>query len=252
MNDLHDDSLSRLYRAAATAEPPLALDDRILAAARQAVNVAPPQRRSPWLSWLAPLGLAATVVLSLSVVLVARKEQPDLLPAPMPATVPTTMPATVPATAPSPSAPAAEPMPAQARGPAQTEKPASRPMPVPVVPAATMRRDSQLEAPEVSAAPAPAVPPEVSAPVLAPAPAAQVLEGSAGNAGVAASRAAAPAAPAIKAESMRSGVGVRYPEGWIEEIRRLKREGHVEAAREQLAAFRRAYPSYVLPTDLTE
>lgn len=250
MNDLHDDSLSRLYRAAATAEPPPALDDRILAAARQAVNLAPPRRRSPWLSWLAPLGLAATVVLSLSVVLVARKEQPDLLPAPMPATVPTTMPATVPATAPPPSAPA-EPMPAQARETVPTEKPASRPMPVPVLPAATVRRDSQLEE-RGAAVPAPAVPPEASAPVLAPAPAAQVLEGGAGNAGVAASRAAAPAAPAIKAESMRSGAGVRYPEGWIEEIRRLKREGHEEAAREQLAAFRRAYPSYVLPADLTE
>jgi hypothetical protein len=55
-----DAQLSRLYRRTATAAPPPALDRRVLAAARKAVA------RSPY---LAPLALAASVLLSVALVL---------------------------------------------------------------------------------------------------------------------------------------------------------------------------------------
>jgi hypothetical protein len=40
------------------------------------------------------------------------------------------------------------------------------------------------------------------------------------------------------------------PEAWIEEIRRLQREGRNAEAQRQLADFARAYPDYGLPEDL--
>jgi hypothetical protein len=60
MAEMHDDALSRIYRRAARLAPPPALDRRVLAAARRA---------RPWSQVLPPLALAASVLLSLAVVL---------------------------------------------------------------------------------------------------------------------------------------------------------------------------------------
>lgn len=40
------------------------------------------------------------------------------------------------------------------------------------------------------------------------------------------------------------------PASWIAEIRRLRDAGQIEAARARLVEFRRAYPQWVIPTDL--
>ena len=74
-----DDYLSRRYRELAREEPPRALDDAILAAARREVEarpaplVAPTGRRR----WFVPVAAAAVIVLSAVVTLHVQREQPD-------------------------------------------------------------------------------------------------------------------------------------------------------------------------------
>ena len=40
------------------------------------------------------------------------------------------------------------------------------------------------------------------------------------------------------------------PATWLAEIRRLRDAGKLEEARAKLVEFRRAYPNWVIPTDL--
>ena len=70
--------LAAAYRAAAPAEPPAALDDKIRAAARRAVG-AGPQRPAPlWRRWQKPLSIAAVLLLCVSLVAVMRDEGGEL------------------------------------------------------------------------------------------------------------------------------------------------------------------------------
>lgn len=74
-----DEDLSRRYRELAGEEPPRALDDAILAAARRELEtrpaplVAPTGRRR----WTVPVAAAAVIVLSAVVTLHVQREQPD-------------------------------------------------------------------------------------------------------------------------------------------------------------------------------
>jgi hypothetical protein len=61
---------------------------------------------------------------------------------------------------------------------------------------------------------------------------------------------AAPPAAQIKREAKAAAPAARSPEAWLEEIRRLRREGRAAEAQVQLDEFRRAHPDYVLPEDL--
>jgi len=54
----------------------------------------------------------------------------------------------------------------------------------------------------------------------------------------------------LKAAPMRSQALSRSPEAWLDDIRRLIREGRAEEAAEQLAEFRKAYPGVSIPEDL--
>ena len=69
-DELHDERLSELYGATRDVEPPVWLDQRILAAARAAVEKPRLKRTFPWYRrhgfpfWAAPVALAATVVLA--------------------------------------------------------------------------------------------------------------------------------------------------------------------------------------------
>ena len=87
MSPDRDDLLSRLYQREAVAEPSPAMDALILAAAhRQAAEPLTPRRASAgWRRWLAPVGVLATIVLTVSLTLNIEREQRDLLPAPAPA-----------------------------------------------------------------------------------------------------------------------------------------------------------------------
>src|SRR5688572_2046210 len=74
-----DEDLSRRYRELPREEPPHALDDAILAAARRELEtrpaplVAPTGRRR----WAVPIAAAAVIVLSAVVTLHVQREQPD-------------------------------------------------------------------------------------------------------------------------------------------------------------------------------
>ena len=80
-----DPALSGLYRQAAPAEPPAALDAVILAAARQAVQPAPVRRTSWWKKWSTPLTVMATVVMAVMLTLTVDRQPKDL---PAPASMP--------------------------------------------------------------------------------------------------------------------------------------------------------------------
>lgn len=82
MTDKHEDAdISRLYRTSRNEEPPLRLDSAILREARKAVEKKPgwsPGR------WLLPVTSVALVMLTATLVIQMRREQPQLL-APEPA-----------------------------------------------------------------------------------------------------------------------------------------------------------------------
>ncbi len=294
-----DEGLSRLYREAAAGEPSPDLDRRILDAARQAV-VPPPLRPRPWwMRWGAQAGLAATVVLTVMVTLLAEREHGDLMPgrraepaiagsAPAPGI-------------PSPAAPAtasgaARPEPWQGPGASGATAPVAVPGAqsplrqdrVPAAPAADLSRtapaneagrpdhavgsvpaqaatagrsvgearERPASAPTRDAAPpptmqaAPAAP--AAAPGAAPAPMLKAAPAEARKEMPARSEEGAISAPARKAADRASAAEghLRDPAAWLEDIRRLLRDGREAEARDQLAAFRRAYPGHPVPEDL--
>ncbi len=69
-NDMHDKAVSAAYRDGADEQSPAALDAKILAEARQAV------RRKPYPMWLRPVAWAATIALSLGIVLEMSQQPP--------------------------------------------------------------------------------------------------------------------------------------------------------------------------------
>lgn len=101
--------------------------------------------------------------------------------------------------------------------------------------------DRAAAQPFPAAAPRAATPasPESSAPMAVPAEARKELRG--------AERATPMPAPAKRGLADRTA---RDPAAWIDEIRRLMREGREAEARDQLAAFRRAHPDHPVPDDL--
>jgi hypothetical protein len=69
-----DARLSQLYRESGAPEPPVAIDQAILAAARREVH-ARPRRIGAWLrEWRVPVSIAATLVVSASLVMVVVEE----------------------------------------------------------------------------------------------------------------------------------------------------------------------------------
>jgi Meckel syndrome type 1 protein len=278
MSPDRDDLLSRLYQREAVAEPSPAMDALILAAAhRQAAEPLTPRRASAgWRRWLAPVGVLATIVLTVSLTLNIEREQRDLLPAPAPAMAPAAAPPTIAKSVTAVPQPAVVAPPVAARPAAPLErqaKPQKEALPdrpviakpvasralalpaAPAQPAADSRRDEskrrELQQDETRAA---APPPPPLVPQFVPSPASAV-GGAAGrmssteSAAPAAVR-AAPAPAADKRERSMAKVAVRPADEWIVEIRRLRREGRGLEVQEQLEAFRRAYPDYRLPEDL--
>ena len=79
MTDERDPKVSAAYRGLGAEEPPRALDEAILAAARCEAGARPgsPGRASPQ-RWYAPLAAAAVLVLALAVTLHMEFEQPDI------------------------------------------------------------------------------------------------------------------------------------------------------------------------------
>lgn len=319
--EYRDQALSRIYREGAWPEPGRQIDQAILTASRRAARARHPV---VW-RWAPSLAVAATVVLTSTLVLKVYREQPEVAapvtaekqtaelrnkqPAPpeakpaeaKPAPTPPVSVATPqgfsssmdageaerldrakrdlglkePASAGAPAQAAAKPAPAQA---------AAKPAPAPKAPPALKKEEpARADAPS---APAPvsvfgAAPPAPQpAPQAAPQPA--VRFGKPATQGATASAQPRPEAaestlqlqaappppeamkPAPAANSMvsRNAIGgasldtasaktaERSPQSWIEDIRKLVKEGKSEEAGAQIAEFKKRYPDYTLPEDL--
>jgi len=216
-----DPKLSRLYREAATEEPPAALDAAILAAARK--HAARPERRkhASWLSWMAPVSAVATLVVGVSIAFLVQRDQPE---------------------------PARD----------MRIRPIA-PRPRSAAPARTTESAEANAAGGAAAAKAEAATAPLPRPAAPPAPAAQAFTGESRakaseprtmqESNVA--RDAAPGAPAAARLAPLPQPSVqRSAESWLEEIGRLKREGHDKEAAQQLAEFRKAYPEHPVPEAL--
>lgn len=236
-DDIRDERLSRLYREAEAAAPPEALDRAILAASRAAL--APARRRARWQAWTLPMGVAATLVLTVTLTLLVQREQEPPL-----------------GEAPLPRAPAAAP---QERAEPGAELPAKTAAP-PAAKREAVRREAEAPPPAPTpAASRPASQPPVVEQKALPAPVPEAV-GAAEPARPAAAmrRQSAPAADAVemraKSAPLRKeaagAAAARTPEPWLEEIRQLKAQGREREAAEALAEFRQAYPDYRLPDDL--
>lgn len=312
--EYRDHALSRVYREGSWPEPGRQIDQAILSASRRAARA-----RHPVLwRWAPSLAVAATVVLTSTLVLKVYREQPEVAapvtaekqtaelrskqpappeakpaeakaaeakpdtPPPAPITTPQGFsssmdageaerldrakrdlglkelaPAGAPAQAAAKPAPKAPPAlkkeePARADAPSApapgapvsvfgAAPPASQPAPQPAVrfgkpatqgtTAATVqpRPEAAESAPQFQAAP----PPEATR----PAPAANSMLSRNAMSGASLDTASAKAAE-------------RSPQSWIEDIRKLVKEGKSEEAGAQLAEFKKRYPDYALPEDL--
>jgi len=259
MNDPRDHELSRIYREGAWPEPRRQLDDAILEASRRAARA----RRSAsfvW-RWGPRFALAATVVLTFSLLLRMSEEMPGEKIAPL------LTPAArrAPPAAPRPARPVEEAKPL-----AEIATPKSEPAPprglveeppptlqsAPAAPAFALKkeapeaaradalqrgsdiqqnsrlREAALPPRELQPAPARPAPPPIAAPT-AQAPGAAVTSGL-----------------ATSLAARAPGVAERSPQAWLDDIRKLKAQGKTEDAQRELAEFRKRYPDYRLPDDL--
>jgi hypothetical protein len=266
---MHDSELSQAYREARHPEPSPALDARILAAARAAVV---PQRRRPaWFGWAVPLSTTAVLVLGISLLFRMQLEAPETLREdmpPLPALESLPGPDAIPAPAPA----------AQAMAERKADRTPAAPKPRSAPAVATAAPESaanEAAAAAVASAPAveeraaiaPMLPPRssvadsaaVPAPASAPAPAASLAKEYALRAErEVAAKALGPDAAAASAARLKQGMSrmqaapplMESPEQWVESIRKLLREGHIEAARKSLEDLQKRYPDFLLPPDL--
>ncbi len=284
MTDERDPKLSAAYRELGAEEPPRALDDAILAAARREAGARPgsPGRASPQ-RWYAPLAAAAVLVLALAVTLHMEYEQPDIA-QPVPAAK---QPAAPPEAARSTAETAEElklrverelKSPASdragvirdllkepAKEAAKPESPKSVASPRPSAPEpfpAERMADATAARPAARAAPAPA--PSV---VLSPR-ADQALGSASSVVGAGASRAEervardaeaaarAPQAGPVQALAKRSAAQAEMqaetPERELERIADLRRQGRHDEADKALAEFRKRHPDYAISEAMRE
>jgi hypothetical protein len=277
----HDSLLSQAYREAAHPEPTPALDARILAAARQAVV---PQRRRPsWFGWAVPLSTMAVLVLGIGLLFRMQLEAPETLREDMPP-----LPALESDASPAPSqaqAPAAQaklearlqdqddrtpPAPRMAATPHETA--ANKAKQAPAASAPMEAEVAAAIAPMIEAMPAPMPPLKfssdadvaaVQAPAAAPAPAAAAGASLAKESAIraekeSAAKAVSPSAAPVSAARLKQGMSrmqaatplMESPEQWVESIRKMLREGQIEAARTRLQELRKRFPDFPLPPDL--
>jgi hypothetical protein len=225
MTDEREPKVTAAYRELGTEEPPRALDEAILAAARRAAGARPgsPGRAAPQ-RWYASLAAAAVLVLAVAVTLHMQTEQPDTV-AP---------PSRVEATA-RPAAPA------PAKSAADT-----------VAKAAPDRVEPKVQALAKPAEPRPFVPDPVPRAAPAPAPTMQAQARMQGS-GLAAS-ATGPAAGAaaerdVRAQAPASAIA-ESPERELERIAALRGQGRHDEADSALAEFRKRYPEFRIPEEM--
>lgn len=219
-----DPLLSQAYREANHAEPPPALDNAILAAARQALAT-PPRRRAARFAWAVPLSTAAVLVLGVTLLFQMQRESPETPREAKPA----------PATARLEST---RTLPSNAQGKTETEHME-----------ATSAASTGATA-EPRPAPFPAVPPLPRPEQARKAPVAAQADSFATEATTRMERSTPFASTAPAAREAAPAPNPERPEQWVEKIRLLLREGRTDEARKSLEELRRRHPGFALPEDL--
>ncbi len=217
MADEQQPKVTAAYRALGAEEPPRALDEAILAAARR-----PAQAWSA--RWAVPLSLAAVLVLSVVVTLRIQHEQPEL--------------------ATAPAAPALQGAPPQTLAPKVEDQPKAVARPARKSDAGRAEPKPFAEARSERAPAAPAASGELAS---------QRDAEAAAHAPQAASALAkrAPAEPAAKAaELSAANLAAESPERELERIARLRAEGRHDEADKALAEFRKRHPEYRIAEEM--
>ncbi|HEX9185094.1 MAG TPA: hypothetical protein VF876_17710 [Burkholderiales bacterium] len=265
-----DKEVAQAYRALGAEEPPRALDEAILAAARRR-----PAR------WRVPLSVAAVVVLAVGVTLRMLPHQrdpesvalaPQVIETPRPAALPAEQVGKLERSAPRQAAPrrsqergasaeaaARAPAEAVARAPAEAvarapaggvaRAPASGLEKSDAEPAQAAEARARTEA-LAAAQPQPAAPAAAAAP---PALAADSVRDRAAGSAMeqAGERAPVAAAAAPRALASAKPAEPATPEAWLERIAELKKQGREREAQESLAEFKKRYPDHKIPEALT-
>lgn len=242
-----DPQVSRLYREHAQDEPSAAIDQKILARARQAVAARPPvtRRTGWWQRWRMPLTLLTTVMLTVSLTLLVERQPGDL----------STPPATekprsesvqdgfvAPGKKQAEPAPPARPIPPAAPSVKENRPP----------PRVDSRERDASRASKIDAEQAPAAPSTVDKAESAAPAAANATSQAAGRGELRAAPEISAARPAAAPLAKSRADGTRTPELWLEQIRTLRNAGKSEEAERQLAEFRRAHPDYPLPEEFRQ
>jgi hypothetical protein len=272
-----DDALSHAYAALKAERPSPALDQAVLARARDAIKNAPRAGAARQRNWIAVTAIAATVLLSFGLVMRVALEPAAQMPAAPAQDATQALPS---ASAPSRPAAAGEDTSAEKKdgrtfasppnAPAASAIEGQRPLIEEEIRAATEQVPETAEpAPppgalgSQSSPPAPAASPALNELRKERQPAAQpMLQERAPSNGAAArsspramkqSEAAAPreldsatAASTAPATDQAEAKAEFYlePEAWLAEIERLRAAGETEAAERELARFKTVYPDY--------
>jgi hypothetical protein len=252
----------RLAKVGPQGEPSPALDAHILAAAHDAVRPVQPRRKAS--KWPATMGFAASLAIACGIAWQLRPV-PNLPRSE--ATQAVLHEEGVEYRAPAPAMSAADvprrqlnmptPPPAEVQAPRQRAK----------IRAATRADEQQkphafaIDSPIVldeavhpapPAAPAPPPPPPAPMQAMERAAAASAPASAAGVAPQAARERAEPefAEPDEEVVPPATTESPAVRDAWLQRIRELVRDGHVDAARESLKAFRNRYPGHAIPDDL--
>lgn len=255
------------FDAHADEQPSPELDRLVLSRAREALRREAPREkhyRSP--RWAAPVAIAATVLLSLGLVLQMDPSRNDaVLDTAGDATATTAMSAAEPAEAArssAPAAPVAPPPPPAA--PAAAAVPAAPTLPAPAPPSAPPSASTSRSAPAPAPLAAPSFVADAPAGGAAPERAlrddaraslrkqATPVDAAAGATADGASAGIAEAATASSrsAEAARAAIPRDDPQRWLAAIEQLRVAGELDAARRELAAFRSRHPDLTLPESL--
>jgi hypothetical protein len=254
MTDERDPKLQAAYRALDAEEPPRALDEAILAAARRPLAAARQTARSWTQRWSVPLSLAAVVVLSVVVTLRIQHEQPGIeQPAPVRKEEQVARQAAEPIKpAADPDGPAAESV---ARAPQQKSMPRKEAQAFPSSAQDRAVAESRVaEAAPASPAASSAPAPQMEAPALAKrADAAPEVGAMAGSVAPPPAPAAdAPAMRAMQRERIAAERDVATPERELERIAGLRKQGKHDEADKALAEFRKRHPEFKIPAPMLE
>lgn len=266
----------------ADAEPSPELDRLVLSRAREALQLErAPERHFRGPRWAVPVAVAATVVLSFGIVMQLDPARNDAVLATGGDTATTREAVTPEAAASSEASPSTAMLPIEA--PQQAAGAARDSAPVSATAAAPTAAPAPAAPPAPAAADAPAPTPAPPPPIerraaraeafVADAPPASAAEAMASSATTveaaearpAAAAGTAPASPpppaaavAAAADAAATGVAATAPtsiprddpQRWLAAIEQLQRRGEIEAARTELAAFRRRHPDQALPEPL--